>query len=115
VKVALTSIAPVQGVATIPGEIAGPALRVGVEITNDTSAAVDLTATVVNLYYGAQATPALTLTEPGASPLPASVAPGASAKGVWVFTVPTDQRDAVKIEVDLEADVSVVLFSGPVS
>ncbi|MCV2395821.1 hypothetical protein OEB99_16015 [Actinotalea sp. M2MS4P-6] len=113
-RVDLANMESVEGEATIPGEVGGPALRVTVQVTNRTDADVSLTSAVVNLYFGADQRPAVGLLEPGARDFPASVAPGASVTGVWVFNVPLDQRDQVLVEVDLSADDTVVLFSGAV-
>lgn len=115
VDVRLASIEKVEGLATIPGEVGGPSLRITVEVRNDTAEAVSLTSAVTNLYMGPDRVPAIGLMSPGASPLPTSVAPGASATGVWVFNVPEDQRSQVAVEFDLAVDSQVVLFEGPVS
>ena len=111
----LARIEKVQGVSNLPGEIAGPALRVTVRFSNNTAAPVDLSGTVVNLYTGKELTPAIPLTQPGGRPFPASVQSGASADGVFVFNVPLSERSAVRIEVDLSNQGNVLLFQGPVS
>jgi hypothetical protein len=115
VDVRLASIEKVEGVTTIPGEVGGPSLRVTVEVTNGTKAAVPLSAAVANLYFGPDSSPAISLMEPGSKAMPATVAPGATATGVWVFNVPEDQRSQVVVEFDLAVDATVVLFSGAVS
>lgn len=108
----LTIIEPVAGVATLPGEVGGPALRVTVEVTNGTAGAVDLSGAVVNLYYGADMVPTLGLIEPGQQPFPASVAAGGVASGRLIFLVPADSRDHITVEVDVAAQSPVVLFAG---
>ena len=110
--VRLESIEAVQGEANIPGEVAGPALRVTVAVENRGSEMFDLGATVVNGYHGADATPALTLGQPGSQPFPAQVGAGETATGVVVLSVPADRRDRVIVEVDLAADLLVQLFEG---
>jgi len=107
-------IEAVDGVAKGPGEVSGPSIRFTVTITNSTSSAVDLTATVVTVDYGADRTPAGQLYEPGASPMPTTVAAGSSASGVYVFSIPTDQRSLVNITVDYSVGVPPLVFSGPV-
>ena len=102
----------VDGVARGPGEVGGPSLRFAVTVRNDTSDAVALTATVVNLFFGAEQSPATELTASGGAPLPESVAAGATQQGVFVFAVPGDQRDQVRIAVDYSAGVPIVLFEG---
>lgn len=104
-------IEAVTGKAELPGEVGGPALRLTVEVDNDTRKAVDLRGLVVNLYVGRDAAPAVELST-GERAMPDSVAPGKSATGVWVFTVPADERDPIAVEVDLATDVPVVVFRG---
>jgi hypothetical protein len=114
VTASIDTIEAVQGEAKGPGEVAGPAIRFQVSITNSTSAAIDLGSTVVTVDYGTERTPALELFEPGASPLPASAAAGATATAVYIFTVPVDQRGLVHITVDYTVGVPPLEFTGPV-
>lgn len=109
---AITGLESVAGEAKRPGEVAGPAVRVTVQITNSTSAPVSLLTTVVTAYYGADQTPALELGSPGASPMPTEVAAGAAATGVYVFTVPSDERGNVRVMVDYSVDVQPLVFQG---
>jgi len=114
VTASIDTIEAVQGEAKGPGEVAGPAIRFRVSIANSTSKAIDLGATVVTVDYGADRTPALELFEPGASPLPNSVEPGATATAVYIFTIPVDQRGLVHITVDYTVGVPPLEFTGPV-
>jgi hypothetical protein len=109
----ITKLESVQGEAKTPGEVAGPAVRMTVTISNTTSAAASLATTVVTAYYGADQTPALELSAPGGSPLPAEVAAGTTVTGVYIFTVPTDKRNDVRIEVDYSVTVQPLVFEGP--
>lgn len=102
----------VDGVARGPGEVGGPSLRFTVTVRNDTPDTVPLTSTVVNLFFGAEQSPATELTASGGAPFPASVAPGATQQGVFVFAVPSDLRDQVRIAVDYSVGVPIVLFEG---
>lgn len=108
----ITTLEAVAGEARRPGEVAGPAVRVTVQITNSTPSAVSLVTTVVTAYYGADQTPALELGSPGASPMPAEVAAGQTATGVYVFTVPSSERGNVRIMVDYSVDVQPLVFQG---
>lgn len=112
VTVQIESLQAVSGTGGAPGEIAGPSIRFGVKITNNTAAAVSLAPVVVNAYYGSDSRPAVQLSGPGASPLPAQVSSGASAVGVFVYNVPRAQRDKVRITVDFAADVPEIVFEG---
>jgi hypothetical protein len=110
----ILGIEAVDGVAQGPGEVSGPSIRFTVTITNGTTAAVDLGSTVVTVDYGADRTPAGQLYEPGASPMPTTVTAGAAASGVYVFSVPLDQRGLVNITVDYSVGVPPLIFSGRV-
>ncbi|MCU1557982.1 MAG: hypothetical protein JWN09_1977 [Microbacteriaceae bacterium] len=111
---AITKFEAVQGVAKTPGEVSGPSVRTTVTITNNTSAKVSLATTVVTAYYGDGQTPALELSEPGGSPLPNELAAGQSATGVYIFTIPVDQRGKVRIMVDYSVNVQPLVFEGAV-
>src|SRR5690554_4839785 len=52
VSASIAKLESVQGEAFRPGEVAGPAVRVTVQIVNATDAIVPLLATVVTAYYG---------------------------------------------------------------
>lgn len=115
VTVRLTSIKAIQGKANGPGNVAGPALQVTVHVENGTKAPITLAGAAINMYYGADDTPASPLDDPSARPFGIGmIKPGSSADGVYVFTVPQDQRDKVTVEVGYEAGAPLLLFSGPV-
>ncbi|MCR2814206.1 DUF4352 domain-containing protein [Microbacterium sp. zg.Y1090] len=115
VTASVTGIESVTGEAKLPGEISGPALRVTAEIANDTDAAIDLTTTVVTVYYGDDLLQASPVSLPEGSPFPRSVAPGEKASGTFVFEVPEDQRGRVRVEVDLVVTEPIVAFEGSLS
>jgi len=108
----LVRVESVAGEAQGPGEVAGPAVRVTVEITNGTGAPVSLDSTVVNLYAGQDLAPAEPLSGPGASVLSGDLAVGRTATGAYVFNVPADQRDRLQVTVSYDPTVTTVLFEG---
>lgn len=110
--ISLSEIESVEGVAEVPGDISGPAVRVTVNIKNTTSETRSLAETVVNSYYGTDRTPADPLTSPGGRPLPTRVGPGATAEGVYLFRIPKDARSQVTVTVDTKSDEPAVVFSG---
>ena len=114
VAVRLTSIKPIEGTVTVPGDQAGPALLITVKAVNKTDEELSTPAVIVNVYYGKDKTPANILTRPR-SDFPLVIEPGESATGEFAFTVPADERDRVVIEVDLSVGSPVVLFEGRVS
>ncbi|MBH0116823.1 hypothetical protein I6E52_08170 [Salinibacterium sp. NG253] len=111
----VTKVEEVDGTARGPGEVAGPSLRVTVTMTNSTSSVVSLRTTVISCYFGADRTPAPELREPGGSPLPASLAANSVIDGVYIFTVPADQRGNVTLLVDYSVDVQPVVFQGDIA
>jgi hypothetical protein len=112
---AIASVEAIDGSAVGPGNIAGPALRLTVRIDNGTGRAVSLDGVAVNLYYGADRTPASPLDDPSRVPFSGMVDPGAAGEGVYVFSVPTDVRDRVTVEVGYQAGAPLLLFTGPVT
>lgn len=108
----LTAVESVQGEARGPGEVAGPAVRVAVELTNATGAPVGLDATVVNVYAGAELVPGEPLSGPGVSPLTGTLAPGATTTARYVFAVRPELRGRLQVTVSYDPAVTTVLFEG---
>jgi hypothetical protein len=93
------------------GEVAGPAVRVTLSITNGSSAAVSLDSTTVNAYYGADATPAAPLSSDGSSaPFAGSLAPGESATGTYAFGTGDGAGDDIVVTVGRGAGSPLVVF-----
>lgn len=111
----VTDIEAVEGEARGPGEIAGPALRVSVEIRNDTRRAESLAGSVVTVAYGRDPAPGVALSGPGVRPLAGSVPAGGAATGRYVVGVPLDQRDRIQVTISLRASLPTVVFQGSVS
>ncbi|WP_152187780.1 hypothetical protein [Georgenia satyanarayanai] len=111
--VRLTAIEPVDGVARAPGEIAGPALAVTVQAVNDSTAPVSLADVVVFLSSGPDRTPASDLGQ-GSTPLGGSLDAGSSTTGTYVFTVPDDERDDLRVEISYTGEAPTVAFTGAV-
>ena len=111
-SVRLVDIEAIQGEARTQGEVAGPALRVHVEVTNDSDDPISLERTQVEITYGDARSPGIVLTGSGTTPFAESVAPGDSSTGIFVFAVPIDQRDAVQVAVTQTTGTPIVLFEG---
>jgi hypothetical protein len=111
VDVTIGDLRAVEGVADGPGEVAGPALSFSVTVANGTDAPVSLAAAVVTVASGADLLPADPL-RTGTEPLPAAVPAGGSATATYVFTVPAERRDDVRISFDQLAGVPAVVFAG---
>ncbi len=108
----VSGLEAVEGAAQSPGDVAGPSVRVTLVVTNDSAATIDLSTAVTNMFSGAERSPASELAGPGAQALPGTLAAGSSATGVFVFSIPTDQRDNVTITFDYSVDVPIVVFTG---
>jgi hypothetical protein len=112
VRAQVVSLESTTGTAQGRGNIAGPALRATVRLVNGTSEPVDLGLVVVNLTHGAEGTPAPPLQDDSRVPFSGTLAPGQSAEGVYVFTVPEDVRDVVTLTVGYRAGAPFLVFSG---
>lgn len=109
----VTKMAAVDAEAAGAGEIGGPAVAVTIELTNGTRASLPLDAVNVLLSYGSQDTPALPVIGDGrAKSLSGSLKPGASRKGVYVFTLAPNDRDAVTLTVSHTSLSPIVAFEG---
>ena len=113
--VQLADIARTEAEASMPGEIAGSAIEVDVTVSNAGATKHDVSASVVNLYYGPDRTPASALSGSGQENLPASVPAGEKATGTYVFAVPEDANKRILVEIDVDPKLQVVLFEGEVS
>jgi hypothetical protein len=112
ITASLTSIEAIQGTATGPGNVSGPALRVTVRLTNGTAAPVALGGVSVDLASGNELTPASPLNDPSAAPFTGMVAPGHQAEGVYVFSIPAQSRDSVTVSVGYQAGAPIMVFTG---
>lgn len=110
----LVEVRSVDAHARIPGEVSGPALRVTVELTNTTASPASLDRVAVNLYTGSDGVPAVPVTEQAGPALHGSLAPGASARGTYAFTVPVAQRGEVTVTVGVGPQIGTAVFSGAV-
>lgn len=114
VSAELVDLAPVRAEGEGAGEISGPALRVTVRLLNDTGASLSLDAVTVSLYFGQDRTPAPPIAD-GTVPFVGTLEPGATAEGVYTFTIGEDDRDDVSVTVSHTPGSSIVVFSGPVT
>jgi hypothetical protein len=112
VQVRLLSVEAVRTKARLPGEVGGPSLKLTLEVDNGTAARVSLTSAVVNLYFGDALTPAVSIDSAGGDAFPRAVAAQRSARGVFFFNVPKEDRSRVRVEVDLGLGYTVVLLQG---
>lgn len=108
----VTNMAAVDGEANGIGEIAGPAIRFSVEVTNDTDADVSTNSVVVSLEYGKDATPAGQLSGPDIADFPPVISKGKTATATYVFNVPVADRGLVRILLSVDASLPIAAFEG---
>lgn len=108
------NIEAVAGDGQGPGQISGPAVRFTLTLANGGKAAIETGKVVVNVEGGADSTPAIALSGPGTSPFPESTGPGSSSSGTYVFLLPNDQRDKVRILFNYQVSSPIVAFQGAV-
>jgi hypothetical protein len=106
----VVSIKAATAKAQLPGEVAGPALVVTVDLTNTGSKSADLSAVVVTLLDSDEA-PGSEMTTKPADPLTGKVGAGKTARGVYVFTVPKNKRSPITVTVSI-SDAPVLVFTG---
>jgi hypothetical protein len=112
VSATITEVTAVQGQAKGVGEVAGPAVRFKVTVVNGTAAPLQLDRAVVDVSFGNDEAPASSLSGPGLVPFPPKIAPGTSGFGIFIFTVPLEARENLKIHLNLEAETPVATFAG---
>jgi hypothetical protein len=109
------SIEAIDGAGSGPGNISGPALRVTLQLTNGTAAPIALDFVSIGLTHGSDNTPASPLNDPSADPFTGTLEPGAAGDGVYVFSMPEDDRDLVTVSVGYRAGAPYLVFSGAAS
>jgi hypothetical protein len=112
--VAVVQTNAIEGTADAPGEIAGPAVQFVVEFRNSTDQPISLTQVAINSDYGSDRTPALELTQEESEQVPDEVGPGQSVTGSYVYNIPLEERDLVRLLVFTNVDNPVVAFEGSV-
>jgi hypothetical protein len=94
-----------------PGEVAGPAVAVTLQIRNGSGKRIDLSATSVELADSTGA-PGLSMTDDPANPFSDELEPGATATGTYVFRIPTSNRKPITVSVRYSTEAPIVLFVG---
>lgn len=112
VRTTLTRLEAVEGEGRFPGETSGPAIRTTIEVQNLTDEALNISGASVTLAYGPGGSPAVEVGAPGSQPFPESVAAGETVASVYLFTVPLEERDPIRVTLDLLATAPVVVYVG---
>jgi type IV secretory pathway VirB10-like protein len=111
-QVALVKTESLDVVGKLPGEVSGPGISVTVEITNTTDAPMNMDYVAVNLYTGADRTPALPIQSGDSGGFGGELAVDESATASYVFLVDEDAREDVLIGVDYLPGAATVTFRG---
>lgn len=113
--VKVSNFAAVDGVAQGVGEIAGPSIQFTVVVVNNSGKALQSNNIAVTVEYGTDKSPAVQLSGPGTAAFPAVIADKQTATAAFVFNVPLDQRQQVRILTSLNASSPIAAFEGAVS
>lgn len=114
IAINIDQVEAIEATASTPGEIAGPAVAMHVSIRNGSSEAINVDSVMVALTDSANALGQPTTSAPY-QPFAGELAAGASAQGVYVFLVPTDDRRGMTLSVAYTAGQASAEFVGDVS
>lgn len=112
-SVRIDKVEAIDAKAQGPGEVSGPAVAVTVTIRNTTAKDFDLGLFAINLE-DSKGLPGAGMVGPPASWLSKSVAAGAKATGVYVFSVPAKNRQPIRVSVSANPGLPTVVFEGNV-
>lgn len=111
VTVNLVAVSATTVKAVTPGENSGPAVKVTVSVQNRSTAPIDVNSAVVSLTADKGAAGVGT-TAGNSLPLKGSVAPGATAKGTYIFMLAPAKGRQVSVSVNYSAGEPVAVFTG---
>ncbi|GAB3350746.1 hypothetical protein [Modestobacter lapidis] len=98
-----------------PGALAGqPQTVFTLEVTNGSTAPLDLNGVVVQATYGAGTTQASPLYDGGTTDFSGTLEPGATATAVYSFAIPADELGEVSLSVDVDGLRFPAAFTGSV-
>lgn len=109
VRVTVGKVKDVTVKARQPGEIAGPAAAVPLTVRNGSTEAFSLDGVVVTAFYGDDIPGNETSASPS-KPMTGSLAPGKTAKGIYVFNVPRKYASTLRVEVASNQSPTIVQF-----
>ncbi|UQB14202.1 hypothetical protein [Clavibacter nebraskensis] len=108
IQARIVSVTPTSTDGGRVGELSGDAVDVRLELVNVTDAAVAVDSVAVNVFYGADRTPATPADSD--TVIRGSLEPGASATGDYVFSAPAASAGAISVVVARDAGSPVVVF-----
>lgn len=110
----ITQIGPIESTADLPGEVAGPAVALTIEIANDSAGPISLEGVTVRMTDSSGAAATAT-TGNSAQPFAGMSVEGGKAQGTYVFVVPPDARNPVTVTVGYSPSSPTLVFSGEVA
>lgn len=114
IEVSITDVSAIEVTAETPGEVSGSAVRVTVEVANDSTEPQSFDSAVVTVV-AADDTLGIGTTAGSPSPLSGTVDPGATATGTYVFMLDSAADREVTVSVNYAAGEPVAVFTGKVS
>ncbi len=114
-SVRATRFEAVRSDASRPGEISAPAVRVTLRAENDSARAIRVATMIVTADHGPDRTPAIAVAKPGGEPFAGELAPGASARGVYLFNVPEEDRGRVRLTLSYTTEAPTLVLAGSVT
>jgi hypothetical protein len=111
VRARIVALQATDAVGRLPGERSGPAVLVTVEVENASAETINLDLVVVDLSTG-EGVPANLIADPEQVPLQGELPPGETREGAYLFTMPLEDRDDVRVSVAYSADAPTVVFAG---
>lgn len=113
VDISIAKVSTLNVKSETPGEIAGPAVAVTLDVQNSSGKPIDLSTAMVTLT-GAKGSYGQPTTSDPYKPFSGSISSGASATGTFVFRLPAQERQSLSITVQYVAGAPVALFAGNV-
>ena len=107
----IVKLESINASARLPGEVAGPALRITFSVTNGSASTIDLRLVTVNVTNSV-GTPAVPISGNGTNLFTGTLGAGKSAQGIYVLSLATQNRNPVTISVSYSSSAKVVLFTG---
>lgn len=97
-----------------PGDIAGHAVLVTIEVTNAGEQAIETAGAAMTVSFGTDRIPGTEVTSDKTTSLPATMQPGATASAVGAFTIPEGAGTTMQVNLDLLAGKPAIVFGGTV-
>lgn len=114
IEVEASKLNAINSVAQTPGDLSGPAIAATITIRNNSKVSLHIDNVMVTLVDSDGQSGIPSASDPY-EPFSGTIAPGASAEGLYVFVVPEGARGHVQLSVAYSAGVPVALLIGDAS